>query len=48
VGRVGQYRTRVIWRRFGSTRDATWKIRMSDSVKFVITEGAIKLQEREQ
>lgn len=48
VGRVGQYLTRLIWRRFGSTRDATWKIRMTDPVKFVITEGAIKLQEREQ
>lgn len=48
VGRIGEYLTRLIWRRFGSTRDATWKIRMSDPVKFVITEGAIKLQEREQ
>lgn len=47
-GLVGQYLTRVLWRRFGSTRDATWKIRMSDPVKFVITEGAIKLAERAQ
>jgi hypothetical protein len=47
-GLVGQYLARVLWRRFGSTRDATFRIRMSDPVKFVITEGAIKLAERAQ
>lgn len=47
-GAVGMYLTRVLWRRFGSTRDATFRIRMSDAVKFVITEGAIKLAERPQ
>lgn len=45
-GMVGQYLTRVLWRRFGSTRDATFKIRMTDPVKFVITEGAMKTNER--
>lgn len=48
LGVVGAYLTRVIWRRFGSTRDAAFKIRMTDPVKFVITEGAIKLAERPQ
>lgn len=48
LGPVGLYLTRVIWRRFGSTRDATFRIRMSDPVKFVITEAAIKLAERPQ
>lgn len=48
LGAVGQYLTRVIWRRFGSTRDATFRIRMTDPVKFVITEGAIKIAERPQ
>lgn len=48
LGPVGMYLTRVLWRRFGSTRDATFRIRMSDPVKFVITEGAIKLSERAQ
>lgn len=48
LGPVGLYLTRVLWRRFGSTRDATFRIRMSDPVKFVITEGAIKLAERPQ
>ena len=47
LGAVGQYQTRVIARRFGSTRTATWRIRMSDPVKFVITEGAIKIAERQ-
>lgn len=45
-GLVGQYLTRVLWRRFGSTRDATFKIRMTDPVKFVITEGAMRTNER--
>lgn len=48
LGLVGQYLWRVIWRRFGSTRDATWRITMTDPVKFVITEGAIKVSERAQ
>ena len=48
LGMVGLYLTRVLWRRFGSTRDATFRIRMSDPVKFVITEGAIKIAERAQ
>ena len=46
LGQVGTYLTRVIWRRFGSARDYVFKIRMSDPVKFVITEGAIKISER--
>lgn len=46
LGQVGQYMTRVMWRRFGSTRTATWKIRMSDPVKFVITQGAIKIRRK--
>lgn len=47
-GLIGQYMTRVIWRRFGSTRDATFRIRMTDPVKFVITEGALSITERPQ
>lgn len=46
LGAVGTYLTRVLWRRFGSARDYVFKIRMSDPVKFVITEGAIKISER--
>ncbi len=47
LGPIGTYLTRVIWRRFGSARDYVFKIRMSDPVKFVITEGAIKISERQ-
>jgi hypothetical protein len=46
LGKVGTYLTRVLWRRFGSTRDATFRITMSDPVKFVITEGALRIRER--
>ena len=46
LGAVGLYSTRVIWRRFGSTKDATFRIRMSDPVKFVITEGAMKVRQK--
>jgi hypothetical protein len=37
----------VLWRRFGCTRDATWKIRMTDPVKFVITQAALKMRVRQ-
>jgi hypothetical protein len=46
LGKMGEYMTRVIWRRFGSTRDAVFKIRMTDPVKFVITDGAMRLREQ--
>lgn len=46
-GLIGDYIRRVSWRRFGSTRDATFRIRMTDPVKFVVTEGAIKVSERQ-
>jgi len=46
LGMIGQYLTRVLWRRFGSSRDYLFKIRMTDPVKFVITDGAIKIAER--
>jgi hypothetical protein len=46
MGAVGQYLTRVVWRRFGSTRDATFRIRMTDPVKFVIAEGAMKVRQK--
>lgn len=47
LGAVGQYRNRVLWRRFGTSRDYVFRIRMTDPVKFVITEGAIKIAERQ-
>jgi hypothetical protein len=47
LGKIGTYLTRVIWRRFGSARDYVFSITMSDPVKFIITQGAIKLSERQ-
>lgn len=44
LGKVGQYLTRVIWRRFGSSRVATFRIRMTDPVKFVIATAAMKVK----
>jgi hypothetical protein len=42
LGALGQYKTRVNARRFGSSRVFTWRIRMTDPVKFVIVDGAIQ------
>jgi len=47
LGKIGMYLWRVIWRRFGSARDYVFSITLSDPVKFVITQGAIKLSERQ-
>jgi hypothetical protein len=41
VGAVGAYTTRVVARRFGIARDFTFRLRMTDPVKFVIADGAI-------
>jgi hypothetical protein len=46
MGAAGKYLTRVWWRRFGSTFDATFRIRMTDPVKFVIAEGAMKVRRK--
>ena len=45
LGKAGEYLSRVEWRRFGSTRDATFKIRMTDPVKFVIADAAMTLRD---
>lgn len=42
LGAVGQYINRVVARRFGQARVFTFRIRMTDPVKFVITDGAIQ------
>lgn len=44
LGAQGQFVTRVNFRRFGQGRIFTWRIRMTDPVKFVITDGAIKVK----
>lgn len=48
MGAQGQYKTRVIARRFGSSRDFVFRFRMTDPVKFVVNEGAVVLAERQQ
>jgi hypothetical protein len=42
LGQLGQYITRVVARRFGQARVFTFRIRMTDPVKFVITDGAMQ------
>lgn len=46
LGKTGIYLNRVIWRRFGSSRDCTFRIRMTEPVKFVITDGAMKIRQK--
>jgi hypothetical protein len=48
LGAQGKYLTRVIARRFGSARDFLFRFRMTDPVKFVLTEGAAVVAERQQ
>jgi len=48
IGAQGKYFTRVIARRFGSARDFVFRFRMTDPVKFVVTEGAAVVSERQQ
>lgn len=46
LGAQGQFKTRVPARRFGQSRQFLWRIRMTDPVKFVITDGAIQTKGR--
>lgn len=48
LGAQGKYNTRVVSRRFGSARDFVFRFRMTDPVKFVMTEGAAVVAERPQ
>lgn len=48
LGAVGQYKALVVARRFGSARDFVFRFRMTDPVKFVITEGAMSVRTRQQ
>lgn len=41
MGKIGEYRTRVIWRRLGRGYDFVFKIRMTDPVKFVLAAAAV-------
>ena len=41
IGKVGQFRTRAIWRRLGMARDFVFQFTMTDPVKFTILRGSI-------
>lgn len=42
LGQLGAYITRVVARRYGQARVFTFRIRMTDAVKFVIVDGAMQ------
>lgn len=44
MGAIGKYLVRVVWRRLGLGRDWTFKIRVTDPVKFLMTYAAIKVR----
>lgn len=46
LGKQGKFKTRVNARRFGQARQFTWRHRMTDPAKFVITDGAIQVKGR--
>jgi Phage stabilisation protein len=48
LGAMGNYLVRMIWRRFGSARDFVFRLRMTDPVKFVITNAALSTRVRVQ
>jgi Phage stabilisation protein len=48
LGAQGQFVTRVNARRFGQARVFTFRFRMTDPVKFVITDGAIKRKGKQE
>jgi hypothetical protein len=36
IGKIGKYKTRVVWRRLGTARDRVYKVTITDPVKIVI------------
>lgn len=46
LGALGNFLARVVARRFGQSRVFTWRLTMTDPVKFVITDGAIMTKGR--
>ena len=44
IGAIGKYLTRAVWRRIGSARDVTFKVKISDPVKVIITGAFVKLR----
>ncbi len=46
IGSIGKYQTRAIWRRLGTARDWTFKIRITDPVKLVLTAAYMETEAR--
>ena len=42
LGAVGETTRRVVWRRLGMGRDWTFKLRVTDAAKFVISSASLK------
>ena len=46
IGAIGAFLTRAIWRRLGSAYDWTFKLRITDPVKVVITSAFMDAEPR--
>lgn len=44
LGKIGETKTRVVWRRLGQGRDWTFRLRVTDPVRFVIAGASINAQ----
>ena len=44
AGKIGEYKKRLIWNRMGTSRDRVFRIRMTDSVKWVILGAYVDLK----
>jgi hypothetical protein len=45
IGKIGERRARVIWRRLGSSRDRVYRVRISDPVKVVLIGAELQVEE---
>lgn len=43
-GQIGEYKTRVIWRRLGKFRDRIWRVKFTDPNKFVLLDAHVDLE----
>jgi len=41
MGKIGEYKKRLIWRRLGSPRNRIFRVRCSDAVKFVLLDAIV-------
>jgi len=48
VGAIGEYGTRAVWRKLGVARNWTFWLRVSDPVKWIVTDAVAKLREKDR